>query len=47
LAGTIVAATGVPTAFVSGGAEHEDPPGGGLVAFVARARATQLRRNRV
>jgi len=50
LAGTIVAATGVPFAFVSGGAEHQGPPGGGLVAFVARTkrpRATQLRRNRV
>ena len=47
LAGTIVAATGVPTAFVSGGAEHQGPPGGGLVAFVARVPATQLRRNRV
>ncbi len=50
LAGTIVAATGMPFAFVSGGAEHQGPPGGGLVAFVARTkqgRATQLRRNRV
>lgn len=50
LAGTIVAATGVPAAFVSGGAEHQGPPGGGLVAFVARVpqgRKTQLRRNRV
>ncbi len=50
LAGTIVAATGVPFAFVSGGAEHQGPPGGGLVAFVARAKqrpTTQLRRNRV
>ena len=50
LAGTIVAATGVPFAFVSGGAEHQGPPGGGLVAFVARTtrgRTTQLRRNRV
>jgi cyanuric acid amidohydrolase len=50
LAGTIVAATGVPFAFVSGGAEHQGPPGGGLVAFVARVkqgRTTQLRRNRV
>ncbi|MCA3262075.1 MAG: hypothetical protein ING44_09050 [Telmatospirillum sp.] len=50
LAGTIVAATGVPFAFVSGGAEHQGPPGGGLVAFVARVkrpRSTQLRRNRV
>jgi len=38
LAGTIVAATGEPFAFVSGGAEHQGPPGGGLVAFVARKR---------
>ncbi|MBI3507096.1 MAG: cyanuric acid amidohydrolase [Proteobacteria bacterium] len=38
LAGTIVAATGVPFAFVSGGAEHQGPPGGGLVAFVARKK---------
>ena len=46
----LVAATGVPTAFVSGGAEHQGPPGVGLAAFVARVpqvRATQLRRNRV
>jgi cyanuric acid amidohydrolase len=45
LVGTIVAATGEPFAFVSGGAEHQGPPGGGLVAFIARS--TQLRRNRV
>lgn len=38
LAGTIVAATGEPFTFVSGGAEHQGPPGGGLVAFVARAK---------
>ncbi len=38
LAGTVVAATGNPFAFVSGGAEHQGPPGGGLVAFVARTR---------
>lgn len=38
LAGTLVAATGDPFAFVSGGAEHQGPPGGGLVAFVARKR---------
>ncbi len=38
LAGTIVAATGEPFTFVSGGAEHQGPPGGGLVAFVARKK---------
>ncbi|MBI1244868.1 MAG: cyanuric acid amidohydrolase [Alphaproteobacteria bacterium] len=38
LAGTIVAATGDPFAFVSGGSEHQGPPGGGLVAFVAKVR---------
>jgi cyanuric acid amidohydrolase len=38
LAGTVVAATGNPFAFVSGGAEHQGPPGGGLVAFVAKVR---------
>jgi cyanuric acid amidohydrolase len=38
LAGTLVAATGNPFAFVSGGAEHQGPPGGGLVAFVARRK---------
>lgn len=38
LAGTIVAATGEPFTFVSGGAEHQGPPGGGLVAFVARTK---------
>ena len=50
LVGTIVAATGAPFAFVSGGAEHQGPPGGGLVAFVARVpppHRTQLRRNRM
>ena len=38
LAGTIVAATGEPFTFVSGGAEHQGPPGGGLVAFVAKTK---------
>ncbi len=46
VAGTIVAATGEPFAFVSGGAEHQGPPGGGLVAFVARAGRTRRRPGR-
>jgi cyanuric acid amidohydrolase len=34
--GVIASLTGCPAAFVSGGAEHQGPPGGGPVAVIAR-----------
>ena len=34
--GMIASLTGCPAAFVSGGAEHQGPPGGGTVAVIAR-----------
>lgn len=38
LGSMIAAATGEPRVFVSGGAEHQGPPGGGIFAAIARAR---------
>jgi cyanuric acid amidohydrolase len=34
--GPIAGLTGCPAAFVSGGAEHQGPPGGGPVAVISR-----------
>ena len=34
--GVIAGITGCPAVFVSGGAEHQGPPGGGPVAVIAR-----------
>ena len=36
LGGIIAGLTGCPAVFVSGGAEHQGPPGGGPVAVIAR-----------
>lgn len=38
LGSLIAAATGEPQVFVSGGAEHQGPPGGGVFAAIARTR---------
>lgn len=41
LGSLIAAATGEPRVFVSGGAEHQGPPGGGIFAAIARHKATR------
>jgi cyanuric acid amidohydrolase len=37
--GVVAALTGCPAIFVSGGAEHQGPPGGGPVAIISRLSA--------
>jgi len=36
--GVVAALTGCPAVYVSGGAEHQGPPGGGPIAIIARIR---------
>ena len=42
LGSLIAAATGEPRVFVSGGAEHQGPPGGGIFAAIARRKAKRV-----
>ena len=44
--GLVAGLSGTGAVYVSGGAEHQGPPGGGPVAVIARINATRARRRR-